>query len=266
MRGSLFESISRFLADVLAPFACTGESYVQNSKDVLSRLREQPNAHECILASFDVEALFTSVPVEESLSIISGLLREDESLPSRTDFDTASILTLTRFCLTSCYFKFGDHFYLQSDGVAMGSSLSSVVANIFMCTFEREALASARRLSLTVPKLWLRYVDDVFVLYEGDEHSLNTFFCHVNSCHESITFTKEVEKEGTLPFLDLLIARNVADASLDFTVYRKPTHTNHYLNRLSCHPPAVFRGLVNGLKIRAFDTCSSHLRRRELSH
>ena len=73
---------------------------------------------------------------------------------------------------------------------------------------------------------------------------------HLNSVRSSIQLTLEVEKDGMLPFLDTLLQKK-EDGSLDVTVYRKPTHTNHYLNFQSHHPPHVKRGLVRCLHDRA---------------
>ena len=51
----------------------------------------------------------------------------------------------------------------------------------------------------------------------------------------SIKFTYEVETEGQLPFLDLLLKRSNS-GGLKLSVYRKPTHTDQYLNFMSHHP------------------------------
>lgn len=49
------------------------------------------------------------------------------------------------------------------------------------------------------------------------------------------------------------------EGKFEFTVFRKPTHADQYLHRSSCHPPTVFKGIVNTLKNRAVKTCSSGL-------
>ena len=51
----------------------------------------------------------------------------------------------------------------------------------------------------------------------------------------SIKFTYEVETEGQLPFLDLLLKRTNS-GGLKLSVYRKPTHTDQCLNFMSHHP------------------------------
>ena len=49
-----------------------------------------------------------------------------------------------------------------------------------------------------------------------------------------------------LPFLDTLLQKT-EDGGLDITAYRKPTHTDHYLDFQSHHPSLVKRGLVRCL-------------------
>ena len=73
---------------------------------------------------------------------------------------------------------------------------------------------------------------------------------HLNGLRPNIQFTVELEKDGTLPFLDTLLRRK-DDGSLEVTVYRKPTHTDRYLNFHSHHPVHVKRGLVKCLFERA---------------
>jgi hypothetical protein len=63
-------------------------------------------------------------------------------------------------CLIITYFQ-DDKFFQQKDGMAMGSSLSSTVSNIFMEHFEKLALNSAQH----KPSLWLRYLDDISVVW-----------------------------------------------------------------------------------------------------
>jgi hypothetical protein len=59
--------------------------------------------------------------------------------------------------LTSTYFCFVGHFYEQTDGVAMGSPLSPVIANSFIEDFEKKATEQATH----KPVCWFRYVDDI---------------------------------------------------------------------------------------------------------
>ena len=107
------------------------------------------------------------VPIDDSLTIIRDRLSADKDLEDRTTLSVTDICHLTEPCLRSMYFRYNDNFFEQKDGTAMGSSLSPAVANIFMEKFEQTALITANH----QPKLWLRYVDGTFVLWQhGDDH------------------------------------------------------------------------------------------------
>ena len=65
-------------------------------------------------------------------------------------------------------------------------------------------------------------MDDVCCVVMSD-----WFHHHVNKIEPCIQFTLEVEKEGQLPFLDVLMKRE-SDGTVSTTVYRKQTHTDKY--------------------------------------
>ena len=95
---------------------------------------------------------------------------------------------------------------------------------------------------------WQRYVDDV--ISEHDEHDSERLLSHLNSQHEKIKFTREPEKDGKLPALDVLLLRN-NDGALDTKVYRKPTHSNQYMNFNSSQPLQHKLGVIRTLNHRA---------------
>ena len=77
----------------------------------------------------------------------------------------------------------------------MGSPLSPVLCNIFMEYFESELLSTISNIK------WLRYVDDIFLVWP-DHLNFQEFFDKLNRLHPTIKFKYEWEVEGTLPFLD----------------------------------------------------------------
>lgn len=77
---------------------------------------------------------------------------------------------------------------------------------------------------------------------------------HLNDRHPNIKFTIEIEKEGKIPFLDVLLTR-LPDGHIRHTVYRKPTHTNRYLNAKSHHHPTQLHGTIRTLYDRAERIC-----------
>ena len=69
------------------------------------------------------------------------------------------IVTLLEFCLKNTFFLFQGKFYEQVHGTAMGSPISPFMANLFMEEFEVKALSS-----WPPPSMWLRFMDDTFVI------------------------------------------------------------------------------------------------------
>ena len=76
-------------------------------------------------------------------------------------------------------------------------------------------------------------MDDTFVIIQKTQE--DSFFKHINTIDDKIQFTKEASRsDGSMPFLDTLVTINV-DGSLNTKVYRKPTHTDLYLQWDSHH-------------------------------
>ena len=105
-----------------------------------------------------------------------------------------------------------------------------------------------------VHRIWKRYIDDTFcILKKG---AVEELLSHFNSLRPTILFTVEIERDGSLPFLDTLLQRK-EDGSLSVTVYRKPMPTARYLDFQSHHPHHIKRGLVRCLYDRAKNNTNS---------
>ena len=79
---------------------------------------------------------------------------------------------LTKFFLfatSQTHFLFNGKFYNQIDGIAMGSPLAPVLANMFMGFYKSKWLSEY---NLSKPKYYLRYVDDILAAFEKEQNSL----------------------------------------------------------------------------------------------
>ena len=110
------------------------------------------------------------------------------------------------------------------------------------------------------PRLWLRYVDDTFVIIE--KKFFNIFFDHINNLEPFIKFTVETENNYQLPFLDTLVQRS-ENGKLSFFIFRKPTHTDCYLNFRSDHPLQHKQAVLDTLMHRAVTLPSHKLEKRK---
>ena len=130
------------------------------------------------------------------------------------------------------------------EGAAIGSPVSSIVANLYMEYFEQKALSTTTHPS----RMWLRYVNDTCVIQK--ENHKQIFLEHINSVELTIRFTVEDNKEDvTIPFLDTIV-KPEADGKLSITVYRKSIPTDQYLQWDSHHHLSAKYSVINTLTHR----------------
>ena len=250
--GTTTHPMARFLADILSPLMGHTQHHVKNSEHFVQSIKDMSLSDDEIMISYDVSALFTAVPVEEAIDIIRRRLQLDATLKDRTYMDVDTIIDLLSFCLNNTYFTYQGQVYKQTHGAAMGSPVSPIVANLYMEEFESRALASAPH----PPRFWKRYVDDTFTI-QKKQHS-EEFFGHINSQDPHIKFTCENEENSKIAFLDAEVNRT-QEGDMFVRVYRKPTHTNQYLNFNSHHPVQQKLGVVNTL----FHRCNNIITKEE---
>ena len=108
-------------------------------------------------------------------------------------------------------------------------------------------------------------MDDTFVIHK--EANKQGFLQHINSVDPAIKFTVEDNKEdSSIPFLDTIVKPEV-NGSLSITVYRKPTHTDQYLQWDSHHNLSAKFSVSNTLFDRAQTVCSNpELLKQEKEH
>ena len=155
------------------------------------------------------------------------------------------------FATKKSHFVFDGQYYDQVDGVAMGSPLGPVLANIFMCYFEEKWVMN----SSIRPAIWFRYVDDTFTLFDNKESAVK-FLDYLNSRHDHIKFTIEFEQHSEIPFLDIVIKRH-HNNSFSTSIYRKKTFTGLYTKWDSFTPRKYKINLIRTLTYRCFRICPS---------
>ena len=161
------------------------------------------------------------------------------------------ISCLLEFCLKNTYFTFQGRFYEQIEGAVMGTPISPIVANLFMEDLEIKGINT----SPCPPSLWKRYVDDTFTIIKTAHRS--SFLDHINSIDPNIQFTSEdPRRDGFISFLVILITPK-EDGKLNTSVYRKPTHTDLYLQWDSHHTIPSKYCVVGTIYHRSKTICSS---------
>ena len=201
------------------------------------------------LISFDAVSLYTNVPLQETIDLISEYVY-DQPMDDQPPFKKLIFKRLLK-AATGGIFAYQDKLYRQTDGIMMGSPLGPTMANFLLAHHENKLLES---MPIGKPKAYMRYVDDIFCVFP-DSVDYHPFLEAMNKFHKNIEFTTEIG--GTqLAFLDVNIS--IQNADFETMIYRKPTNTGVILNYSALCPMQWKVGLLTCLLFRAWMICSSY--------
>ncbi|BHF71335.1 hypothetical protein SprV_0401439200 [Sparganum proliferum] len=221
------------------------QTTIHSAERFLEKLQGIRLTDDEVMVSFDVISLFTSIPQHLAVETVQTLLEQHYN-ETDNKLKIKHLVDLLKHCLKT-FFTFNGATYEQVKGTPMGSPLSSLIAEAVLQRLEALAFDHYR------PRLWVRYVDDTFVIINRDR--IGEFTQHLNSIFPDIQFTMEEEKDCQLPFLDVLVQRK-EDGGLITTVYRKATNTSRILSFLSNHPLSHKRSCVRTLYRRVETHCT----------
>ena len=180
--GSPQNNLAIWLTEILSQYLGKfSNAHLQHSYQFIQRVKENGWVDGVTMVSLDVKALFTNVPLEYVLS----KLQEEYDLGNISfPIPIEQFFSLIRLCVSSTIFLFDNQGFAQKEGVAMGSPLSPVLANLCMEFVEKEILSRCD--PEIKPVMWVRYVDDIFILFKGNGDQLRRLVDFTNSILPSI--------------------------------------------------------------------------------
>ena len=238
--------IAKFFIPFLIPISMNSFIIKDSFSFVQKLLNRERNTDNVFIGSFDIASLFTNIPVDETIEIISNHLFAN--CMYFEGFDRSQFTKVLSLSAKNCHFIFNGRIYQQIDVAAMGCPLGPLFVNIFLSFHEKSWLHNCP--ASFKPLVYRRYVDDCFLLFR--------FLGHV-PLFPNIFFSSKLEKDGGLPFLDIEITSS--NGRFSTSVYCKPTFTDlftNFTNFYSFVPLAYKRSLVCCLLHRIFHLCSSY--------
>ena len=143
-------------------------SYVKRCHEEIICILKVDNANNFFMASFDIENLFTNIPLLETIEIcLNHLFPSPQSTVIR--LNRKKIKTLLEHSVLNSFFVFVTKLYKQIEGVGMGLPLGSTLANVFMCFHEKRWLDDCP--NHFKPVFYKRYIDDSFLLFDSECHA-----------------------------------------------------------------------------------------------
>ena len=226
--GSPTEKISQFVDHFLNPISMMVKSYIKDTNDFLHKLNAvETFADGILLVTMDVTSLYTNIPNNEGLKASFQALLKHRTGDVKPR--NLSIIRLLEMVLKKNNFQFNGNNYLQVGGTAIGTKAAPSFAIIYMGSFEDEYVYTYH----LQPLLFIRYIDDIFMLWQHGIDELEIFHEYLNTRVPTITFTKEYSNTN-VSFLDVMV--KIINNKLETDLFSKPTDSHDYLLYSSAHP------------------------------
>lgn len=215
--------LSKYLARILRVIVCQ-DHRIKNSSDLLGRMNGVRLSEGQVLASFDVVNLFPSIP----LNIVRERIKNKWDLIEQvSNFTLEAFMELFDLCLDSNIFLFEKQFYKQVSGCPIGGCVSSVIADVFIDYVHEKVFSK-----FPIERIYY-YVDDSLCIV--DKNVIVNILEALNDINPNIKYTCELEKEGSIHFLDLTILKD-EHGNLKTNHYEKPQKSARSINYFSHHP------------------------------
>ena len=133
-------------------------TYVRDTMDKLRKLDGITFPPQVLITSIDVVSMYTNVRQTEAIDSVCNALNRNQNPCSITEPPSDYIRRLLDLIIGRNCLKFGNNYYLQEIGCAMGSTASPEICDITLHGLEKQILEKADHI-LT----WWRYRDDILV-------------------------------------------------------------------------------------------------------
>lgn len=230
--------LSKWLTFKLLPYAQKLQSYLRDSQYLQRTLQKLPVNPDGQMYTFDIQQLYTSIPISEAMTAISWFIRND---PQRN-----VILQGMKLVMSFNFFSFGDTYWKQKQGLAMGTPVAPILANLYLGYYEETVIIPMFQQHLF---LYKRFLDDIFIIWNDLKHSPYAFnkFRAVLKRIPGMKWTYAYHpKEAN--FLDLWIFPD--DTQYGTRTHQKKLNLYLYPTFNSAHPPGVQHGLIYGLLLK----------------
>jgi hypothetical protein len=249
---------SKWLDKQLQPLLQHFPWIIPNSMAAIQKIESTTARKKCFLVSADATTLYTNINLDEGIRKIKALL-----LSKKVEYNRACLIAdLLDWVMKHNYFQYQGNWYWQTCGTAMGSNVAPTFANLFVA-FHEESLM--KRKDINFPKVYFRYIDDVFFVWRGTEEGLKKFQATVNSLTPSLEFNF-VNKRTRTSFLDLEIykgRRFKETGTLDIRPYSKPGNPHLYTDPSTYQPNHIKYNWIQGECVRLVRNSSNEYRFNE---
>ena len=254
--GSFLAFISQYLDYKLQPFTKFLPSFIKDSADFIQLLKARSHIFKRgdKIFTADAVSMYTNIDPDEGLPTIRNYLLKFKNEVDR-DLPINYIMKLLEFVMRNCVFQFGNTFWVQKIGTAMGTPVACIYAILFYGYFEKTEILRKYSSNLQIYK---RAIDDICGIWRQDPNDRNAFEEFKKDLDEKCKLQWECEELSyETNFLDLTISIDKNTGEITTKTYQKPMNLHLYIPPNSAHTPGLQKSLVSGL-LKTYKTQNSN--------
>jgi hypothetical protein len=242
--GSESYRVSQYIDSFIRPISVKHPSYIKDTYDFVSKIRNQCIPDNAYLVTGDVCSLYTNMHIDRTIEIVREALKK-HPVDGRPDQHIIRLLEIT---LRNNDFVFNEEYFLQICGTAMGKTYAPGLADLYLEHFD-EVASNGFHIR---PLLYFRFLDDTFFVWTGTLEQLREYETFLNQIIPGIVITLNVSPVA-VNFLDTTVYKKnltLMESKLLTKVYFKETDTHQLLHRDSFHPQHTTKGVLKSQILR----------------
>lgn len=246
--GSLLYALGVWIDTKLQKVAALQHTYIKSSFELKTELLSLHLPPGALFFTSDARSMYTNILTTPALTEISAYLRRNHRKFSNVPVE--ALIPALELVMRNNVIQFGDTFWRQRTGCAMGTPPAPPYATLYYAIWEETLLAEFGAHLIILR----RYIDDMIGIWVPlqDPPAFDRFKNRLNDYHQLEWDTSALS--STVDFLDLTLT--ISGSRVSTTLFSKPLNLYLYIPPRSAHPPGVLTGLVFGMIFRIFSLCS----------
>jgi hypothetical protein len=252
--SSLPHGLGKWVDHMLQPIAAAQPSYLKDSFTLKHNIHLLHLPSRALLFTSDAKSMYTCIPTEPALDLISSYLRTNENNTFH-HYNSNALIEALQIVFQNNLIQFGDTYWQQISGTGMGISPAPPWATIFYGLHEQQFLPDWSQHVI----YYKRFIDDVFGIWLPHtdpikNNELWELFKHRMQSWHGLEW-EFTHPSPTCNFMDLTIS--ISNSKITTTIYEKKQNLYLYIPPHSAHPSGIINGLIFGHILRLHRLCSN---------
>ena len=249
--STLLFNLGKWVDNQLQKLASAQPAYFKDTKDLLDHLASLNLPPTARIFSADAVSMYTNIKTSAALREIAQYIHQRSHRWQCIPLE--ALMQALTLVMRNNIFRFGDTYWLQTSGTAMGTPPAPSYANLFFAIHENRIIRKYPQLAC-----YKRFIDDIIGIWiptgeqEDDYATWKAFKKDTNSYHGMQW--EFVERTNTMNFMDITIT--LKKGKISTTLFEKLLNVHGYITPHSAHAPGVLTGMVLGNTFRIHSLCS----------